>query len=74
MILSLVQNPAKGGTPMMASQPHTKVQNVQGIALRSPPKRRMSVSLPMPCMTEPAPRNMSALKKPWASRWAIAKA
>ena len=23
------------------------------------------------CMTEPAPRNSPALKKPWASRWAI---
>jgi hypothetical protein len=25
-------------------------------------------------MTEPAPRNMLALKKPWASRWMMASA
>ena len=29
---------------------------------------------PMPCMTEPAPRNMRALKKPWVKRWKIENA
>jgi hypothetical protein len=28
----------------------------------------------MACITEPAPRNMFALKKPWVSRWKIASA
>ena len=39
-----------------------------------PPKRRMSTWSSMPCMTDPAPRNMPALKKPCVTRWKIAKA
>jgi hypothetical protein len=34
----------------------------------------MFTSSSMPCITEPAPRNMFALKKPWVSRWKIANA
>src|SRR5674536_253330 len=45
-----------------------KVQKVIGMTVRSPPYRRMSTVSFMPCMTEPAPRNMVALKKPWVSR------
>ena len=44
------------------------------MTLRSAPNRRMSTSSFMPCMTEPAPRNRLALKKPWVSRWKIANA
>ena len=50
------------------------VANVIGMYLRRPPYLRMSTSSFMPCMTEPAPRNMSALKKPCAIRCAMAKA
>ena len=60
--------------PMIASQPITKVIQVIFMYLRRPPKRRMSTWSCMPCMTEPAPRNMLALKKPCASRWMIASA
>ena len=30
---------------------------------------RMSSSLRMPCITEPAQRNRSALKNPWVRTW-----
>src|SRR5690348_4619933 len=42
------------------------------MAVRSAPNRRMSTSSFMACLTDPAPRNMFALKKPWAIRCAIA--
>jgi len=48
--------------------------NVHGITLRNAPKCRMSVSSFMACITEPAPKNMLALKKPWVNRWKIANA
>ena len=38
------------------------------------PNRLMSTWSFIACMTEPAPRNIPALKKPWVSRWKIAKA
>ncbi len=60
--------------PMMASQPAPKVSQVIFMYFDRPPKRRMSTWSFMPCMTEPAPRNMLALKKPCASRWMIASA
>ncbi len=44
------------------------------MTVRSPPNRRMSTWSFMPCMTEPAERNMQALKKPWVSRCRIAMA
>ena len=34
--------------------------------------RRMSCSSDMPWMTDPAPRNSSALKKAWVIRWNMA--
>ena len=48
--------------------------NVIGMTLRRPPKRRMSTSSSISCFTDPAPRNSPALKKPCASRCAIANA
>ena len=38
-------------------------------ACASPPMRRMSCSWCMAVITEPAPRNSSALKKAWVNRW-----
>ncbi len=72
MILSLLQKPENGGTPRMASQPQPKVTQVIFIAPDRLPNRRMSTSSSMPCITEPAPRNIPALKKPWVIRWKIA--
>ena len=74
MILSLDQNPEKGGMPRMASQPMPMVIQVVRIAPARPPKRRISTWSPMACMTLPAPRKSWALKKPWVSRWKMAKA
>ena len=45
------------------------VAAVTGIALRRPPIFRMSCWSCMPWITEPAPRNSSALKKAWVIRW-----
>ena len=58
---------------MIASQPQLKVMNVMTITLRKAPNLRMSSWSFMPCMIDPAPRNMLALKKPWVTRWKIAK-
>ncbi len=74
MILSLDQKPENGGTPRMASQPRAKVAHVIFMAPDRPPKRRMLTWSFMPCITEPAPRNIPALKKPCVSRWKIANA
>ena len=71
---SLDQKPEKGGTPRMASQPMPMVAQVIAMVPRRPPKRRMLTWSPMACMTEPAPRKSWALKKPWVSRWKMAKA
>ncbi len=49
-----------------------KVAAVIGMYLRSPPMRRMSCSSCNPWITEPAPRNRSALKKAWVTMWKIA--
>ena len=57
------------GRPARARAPHRKVQCVIGITFRRPPKRRMSMTLPIACMTLPAARNSSALKKAWVNRW-----
>ena len=56
----------------MASQPMMNVNAVIGMSLRSPPIRRMSCSPSIPWITEPAPRNSSALKKAWVIMWKIA--
>ena len=56
----------------MASQPTMNVTAVTGISLRSMPMCRMSCSSCMPWMTEPDPRNSSALKKAWVIMWKMA--
>ena len=45
---------------------------VIGISLRSAPMQRMSCSSCMPWMTDPEPRNSSALKNAWVIMWKIA--
>ncbi len=65
------QNPEKIGMPAIANQATTIVMKVTGIALRNPPILCMSCSPAMAWITEPAPRNSSALKKAWVSRWNI---
>ena len=72
MIGSLVKKPENGGMPMIARKPSPNVTVVIGMTLARPPNRRMSTSSSISCLTEPAPRNKPALKKPWASRCAIA--
>ena len=66
---SFDQKPENGGTPAMASQPTMNVAAVMGSSLRSAPMWRMSWSSCSPWMTEPAPRNSSALKKAWVIMW-----
>lgn len=69
MIRSLLNHPDRSGKPMIASQPAAKVNQVVFIAVDRLPKVRMFTRSFMPCMTDPAPRNMPALKKPCVSRW-----
>ena len=69
---SLLQKPANGGTPAMASQPMMNVIAVTGMILRSAPMRRMSCSWCIPWMTAPEPRNSSALKNAWVTMWKMA--
>ncbi len=71
-ISSFDQKPANGGTPAIASQPTMNVDAVIGISLRSAPILRMSCSWCIPWMTEPEPRNNSALKKACVTMWKIA--
>ncbi len=66
---SLLQKPANGTTPARARQPNRNVQCVRGMSRRRPPKCRMSITPPMACITLPAPRNSSALKKACVNRW-----
>ncbi len=73
MILSLLQKPDRNGNPMIASHPAPNVSAVIRMGVNRPPNRRMSTESFMPCMTEPAPRNMPALKKPCVSRCRIPK-
>ena len=63
------KKPEKGGTPAMASQPTMKVAAVIGMYFRRPPMRVMSCSSCMPWMTEPEPRNSSALKNACVIMW-----
>ncbi len=71
-ISSFDQKPASGKIPASAADPITKVQNVVGMRFRSPPISRMSKVCPAPWLTDPAPRNSSALKKAWVKRWKTA--
>ena len=74
MMWSLLKKPENGGTPMIASQPHPNVMYVIFMYRARPPKWRMFTWSSMPCITDPAPRNMPALKKPCVTRWKIANA
>ena len=65
----MLKNPESGGTPAIASVPTIIVAKVTGRYCLSAPIRRMSCSPPMPWMTDPLPRNSSALKKPCVIRW-----
>src|SRR5216117_1078731 len=71
-ISSLDQNPASGGSAASAPPASSIVQYVTGSLRRSPPILRMSCSPPRPWMTDPDPRNSSALKNAWVARWKIA--
>ena len=62
-ISSFEKNPANGGIPMIASQPMKNVKCVIGMYFARPPILRVSCSSCIPWMTEPEPKNMSALKK-----------
>ena len=72
-ISSLLQKPAKTGTPPKERAPMVKVSAVMGITLLRPPMWRISV-WSAPCITLPAPRNSNALEKPCAIRWNMAAA
>ncbi len=63
-----------GGTPMIARYPNPNVRKVIGMNFPIPPYFRIFTSSFMPCITDPAPRNMLALKKPWVSKCMIANA
>ena len=54
--------------PASASEPITNVQYVYGMYLRSPPMSDMLFECTA-WITDPAPRNSSALKKAWVKRW-----
>ena len=71
-ISSFDQNPANGNTPAMASQPMMNVPAVTGSRRRSIPILRMSCSSCIPWITDPEPKNSSALKKAWVIMWKIA--
>ena len=68
----MLQKPANGGTPAMASHPIMNVIAVIGMNLRSAPILRMSCSSCIPWITEPDPRNSSALKNACVIMWKIA--
>ena len=68
MISSFDQKPANGGMPESAAAPITKVQNVTGIDFRRPPISLMLLEWTL-WITEPAPRNSSALKNAWVKSW-----
>ena len=71
-ISSFDQKPANGGTPAIANQPTMNVAAVTGINLRNAPIQRMSCSWCMPWITDPDPRNSSALKNACVIMWKIA--
>src|SRR5579863_768044 len=68
-ISSLEKNPANGGMPAMANVAMNMVQCVIGMRLCRSPMLRMSCSPLMACITEPDPRNRSALKNAWVKTW-----
>jgi len=56
--------PLSGGSPQMATAPSANNPAVHGIGRHKPPRRLIS-RVPVACNTEPAPKNNSALNKPW---------
>src|SRR5680860_1604243 len=58
--------------PESAKAAATSVQYVYGILLRRPPIFLMSCSPETACITEPDPRNSSALKKACVTKWKMA--
>ncbi len=70
-ISSLDQNPARGKMPARAADAITKVPNVTGMCLRSPPMSFFMSKLwcDPEWLTDPAPRKRQALKKAWVNRW-----
>ena len=62
------KNPAVSGNPASASEPMMNVQNVCGMGFRMPPMSDMLL-LCTAWISDPEPRNSSALKKPWVNRW-----
>ena len=71
MISSFEKNPDSPGTPPSAADPIRNVQNVTFMSFRSPPISLMSFECTA-WITEPAPRNSSALKNACVNRWNIA--
>ena len=69
MIASFEKKPEKNGAPASASEPIHIVIQVTGMYLRRPPMWRMSCSWCIAMITEPAPRNSSALKNACVIRW-----
>jgi len=69
-ISSLEKNPAVSGKPARASDPTVNVQKVCGMNRRMPPIAEMLFEWTA-WMSDPAPRNSSALKNPWVNRWKI---
>ena len=65
----MLKKPESGGMPAIASVPINIVAKVTGRYFFRPPMRRMSCSPAIAWMTEPLPRNSSALKKACVIRW-----
>src|SRR5580765_6146916 len=68
-ISSLLKKPEKNGTPAIASVATAIVACVHGSLGASPPMFRMSCSSESAWITEPAPRNRSALKNACVMTW-----
>src|SRR5216684_2213356 len=70
-ISSLLQKPASGGIPAIASVAMPMVRNVHGIYDLSPPIFRMSCSPPTAWITDPAARKRRPLKNACVIKWKI---
>src|ERR1700674_5969051 len=68
-ISSFERNPANGGMPAIANVAMNMVQCVMGMRLCRSPMLRMSCSPLMAWITDPDPRNSSALKKACVKTW-----
>ena len=65
----MLKKPESSGTPAMAIEPMNIVRKVTGMCSRSPPILVISCSSFMAWITDPLPRNSSALKNAWVMRW-----